>query len=375
MISLLAIDERHKRLYRSFLRKREKVEEGFEEELRQLLNEITQLSRRVPSMEDYEKLCEFVEEWKAAGALLSFNVNDIFLIPPDHVLQTTPDQPKWTDLSMDTWIRTKAHELSKDRALEWYIAMPFDEIVQRFRDNLSHEERDRQSQFDWAQAELYLAIEVLTGNFDLTLSFTQTSYWRLTGTEGQMWLRRAKNLMAYQNWKARGGGWGAEAAERDYLNVCDEFNNMLLNPHRKAPQSAFEQIRRFLESEFLDDAGKLDLTNENKKAQVWLQTKANRLLETGYVDHIEQARIEARNQMVRFYENITRAVMGADPTSSCLVLEALGLVPKHEMYEAIVNCFEMILAIYFLDAHVAKTILDHSHGLNVARVMKMAAGR
>jgi hypothetical protein len=61
--------------------------------------------------------------------------------------------------------------------------------------------------------------------------------------------------------------------------------------------------------------------------------------------------------MSKFYGNITRAILGVDEKSTHSVVEALGLRPRFERYEAIVNCFEMAVAIYFLDPDAARKVL------------------
>ena len=61
----------------------------------------------------------------------------------------------------------------------------------------------------------------------------------------------------------------------------------------------------------------------------------------------------ARQFMTDFYENISQAVMGVDAESTNKVLEALGLRPGFEHNDAMVNCFEMAVAISFLDDTLA----------------------
>ena len=132
----------------------------------------------------------------------------------------------------------------------------------------------------------------------------------------------------------------------------------MLAPQRKAPQSAFEPIQRYLQEEFLATDNRLDCTKDRTK--LWIDVKSQQLLETQGAPERALARTAAEDQMRKFYENITRAVLAVDEKSTRLVLKALGLCPGFEHYEAIVNCLEMAVAIYFLDPETAKKALSEN---------------
>jgi hypothetical protein len=58
--------------------------------------------------------------------------------------------------------------------------------------------------------------------------------------------------------------------------------------------------------------------------------------------------------MEKYYENIVSAAIASDRAATDRVLEALGLLPGFEQYAAIVNCFEMAVAISFLDPDLVR---------------------
>jgi len=379
MTSLFTIDQSHKNLYTAFLKKR--VAPGFEKELKQLFNEITELSGKVPSLEDYEKLCELVEEWKAAGPALvglgiKIDIDEILLTAPDKILQTDPDQPIWTENSLEFWLRQKSDQLNKERALAWYLPVSMNEVVRAFEDNLSAEAAERIRDSNWGQAELYLAADILAGGPDLARSLSPESFWRLEGSNGQIWLQDIKTLRAYLNWKDRGGGWGEEEAKRDYLRVCQDLIDnpdrpSLINPYRKAPQAAFDPVQKYIQAGILDQAGSVEFGKD--KARRWVQVKAQRLMDTGYAEHIGQGEQAAKKQMKMFYENITRAVLGLDEESTLSVLAGLGLHPMHQVNDVIVNCFEMAVAVYFLEASITKRLLGECRQAEMPGMTAMAA--
>lgn len=352
MIDLLTIQERHQTLYDSFLRNEltanNKLQLG---ELKLLLQDIEGQSKNVASVQDYRQLYDVVEQWRRAGPALQLNLRDITLVPPSpDQLAQRPSAPSlvWPDNSLRDWLVLKASEFSKNRA--------FDEIVRGHPESMSDDQAHQQAQYDWSQAELYLASYVIDGQFDLVRSLTPESYGRIEGEDGTMWLQRVKQLKAYMNWKSRGEGWDQEAARDDYAKASQEIADQVFRPERKAPQSSFLPIQEYIEKHFLvknalSKDGVLDPTKERTK--LWIEVKARRLGETsGVADPAA-----AEDFMRKYYENIITAVLGCgekNEKSTRCVIEALGLCPAFTHYEAMVNCFEMALAIYFLDPQNAR---------------------
>ncbi|MGZ4841118.1 MAG: hypothetical protein ACXV5J_05185 [Candidatus Angelobacter sp.] len=360
MIDLLTIQERHQTLYDAFLRNEltanNKLRLG---ELKLLLQDIEGQSKNVASVQDYRQLHDVVEQWRKAGPALQLNLRDITLLPPSPdqlAQQPSAPPPVWPDSSLHDWLVLKASEFSKNRALAWSKSLSVDEIVRRHRESMSEDQAHQQANYDWSQAELYLASYVIDGQFDLVRSLTPESYRRLEGEDGTMWLQRVKQLKAYMNWKSRGEGWGEEAARADYAKASREIVDQVFRPERKAPQSAFLPIQEYIEKHFLaKDAFSKDATLDpaKERTKLWLEVKARRLSETRGVDDPAAA----EDFMRKYYENIITAVLGGgekNEKSTRSVIEALGLCSAFSHYDAMVNCFEMALAIYFLDPQKAQ---------------------
>ncbi|MBZ5520685.1 MAG: hypothetical protein LAP21_00365 [Acidobacteriia bacterium] len=353
MIDLLAIQERHRELYNAFLHNRSKVRTpDYRDAVLHLLEDIRKQSQDGLSFEDFAQLNQLVEQWRSAGPALNMDMSHIALVPPGSdqlAAQVLRPLPKWTDASLQDWVAGKASEISKSRAIGWFKLQPPEVVVRSHRDSISPEEGRQNEQEDWAQAELSLASEVLDGKFDLVRSLTPESYPRLEGSNGTIWLEKVKKLKAFLNWKARGEGWGAEAATADYFKACDEMMVRLLDAGGKAAQSEFRAFQTYVEKHFLAADGTLDLSKE--RTRTWIAAKAKALQESPLGQGLRES-LEAQRQMKKYYENITRAVMGAgqrSDKSARLVVEALGLVPDFSHCAAMVNCFEMALPIYFLD--------------------------
>lgn len=352
MIDLLTIRERHQTLYDAFLRNeltaKNKLKLG---ELKLLLQDIEGESKNVASVQDFRQLYDVVERWRRAAPVLQLNLRDITLVPPspDQLAQrSSAPSLVWPDSSLRDWLDLKASEFSKNRA--------FDEMVRGHRETMSDDQAYQLARDDWSQAELYLASYVIDGQFNLVSSLTPESYGRIEGEAGTMWLQRAKELKAYMNWKARGEGCDEKAARDDYAKASQEIADQVFRPERKAPQSAFLPIQEYIEKHFLvKDASSKDavLGPAKERTRLWLEVKARRLAERSGVDDPS----EAEDFMRKYYENISKAVLGCgeeNEKSTRCVIEALGLCPAFSHYEAMVNCFEMALAIYFLDPENAR---------------------
>jgi hypothetical protein len=354
MIDLLAIQERHRKLYGDFLHNLPDVREPeYRGAVARLLKDMHEQSSNAISSEDFVQLSQMVEQWRIAGPAFNMDMTQFVLVPPDPdrlALQSSKPLPKWTDASLQDWVAAKASEISKNRAIRWFNLQPPEVAVRSQRESISAEEGRRHEQEDWEQAELSLASEVLDGKFDLVRSLTPESYSRLEGGNGTMWLEKVKQFRAYLNWKARGEGWGEAAATADYLKACGAIMDDLLNAGRKAAQAEFLPFQGYIEKHFLTPDGTLDL--KKNRTQIWIAAKAEVLEKSTQGQSVHDCLTQAQQQMKKYYENIARAVMGAgekSERSARLVAEALGLLPEFSYCSSMVNCFEMALPVYFLD--------------------------
>jgi hypothetical protein len=300
-------------------------------------------------MQDYLWLRTLFDQWRTASGLLGIDIDTVLEPPPpDQMRRQTPaDQLLWSDSNIEEWLNRKAYRISRIRAIEWQLQLPTEAVFKLYIEQ--NPEEAHRSDADWAQAELYLAADVIDGRMDLASSIGPDSYWRIEGRDGRRWLRAVKELKAYLRWQDRGGGWGHDPKTDDYLMACREIREAVLNRGRKAPQSAFEPIQKYIDREFLDGERKLSLKKD--RAKRWLHAKAE-VVPGGW------SRSAAERFMKGFYENISPAVMGADAKAATRVLEALGLRRGFENNEEMVNCFEIAVTICFLDATLAASAMS-----------------
>ena len=361
MTTFFSIQERHNDLYKKFIEKSPELSgDKYRNDLRLFLDVIVERSRNVEDLDEYVKLREIFERWRNASPVLGIVVEQI-LLPPDEFVKGQPiDELTWSYEKLAEWVDLKSNEIHRNKAIEWYQKMSVKEIVERYENEITG--RAGQMAYEnLLQAELYLASNVIEGKFHLVNDLTPDSYWRLEGKEeGRRWLSELKNLKAYFYWKNRGGGWGLSDKQNDYLKACDEILGLLLDRGRKAGPILFEPVRRYIERHYLNAEKKLTVEGNNgsKRASKWIKVKAERLTEVRVSHDSKYCKRMAKNFMVKFYENITRAVLGSDEPSTRQVLEALGLFEGFEDYQFMVNCFEMAIAIYFLDADLTRKLLN-----------------
>lgn len=351
MRDLLSLQERHRRLHTAFSQNQDSAlrSSTYRSELKQLIRDICRLSQDADSIQDYLWLREMIDEWRTASGVLGIDIDAVLTPPPVAQLRrpTPTDQIVWSDGNLEEWLRRKAHTVSRVRALEWQAQLPAEKVFQIYIER--NPEDAHRSGEDWAEAELYLAADVIDGKMDLASSIGPDSYWRIEGLDGRRWARAVKQLKAYLRWRDRGGGWGLDPKTDDYLTACYEIRAAVTDRGRKAPQSAFEPIQRYIEREFLNGDRKLDVGKN--KTQRWLRAKAE-------VVQSAHARTVAEKFMRSFYENISSAVLGADGNATTRVVEGLGLCRGFEYNEEMVNCFEIAVAICYLDAMLAANAMN-----------------
>jgi len=344
MPDLMSIRNRHADLYLAFSQKEARVlTEAYRADVRRLIGDICGLASNAESLDDYLWLRNLLDQWRTASSVLKLPVDAILTPPsPDRLhFAASTGRLIWSNSSLEQWLKKRAFMISRVRALEWKAQLPSEEVFRLFIQE-NPNEANRLDE-DWAQAEIYLAAEVIDGRMDLATSIAPDSYSILEGQNGGRWLMDVKRLKAYLRWRNRGGGFGGDA--EDYEAACSEIRTAVCNPARKAPQSAFEPIQRYIGRQFLNPSSTLAATE--KRVMRWLDAKAS-VSRAG----VRSSQV-ARQFMTDFYENISQAVMGVDAESTNKVLEALGLRPGFEHNDAMVNCFEMAVAISFLDDTLA----------------------
>jgi hypothetical protein len=206
------------------------------------------------------------------------------------------------------------------------------------------EEKDRQD------ARVLLASEVLDGRIDFARDIEPGSYGRLENC----WLQDVKDSKAYLLWLARGGTVDEARSEGDYVGANVQIMAKLLDAATKAPDAEFASVRDYLNQRYLTD-GQLDL--EKPETKPLIRNKATRLSQKRPGNRDEN-RLRAVEYVVQFYENIIPAVGDNSPEHVRRVVEALEVQAWRERADIVVNCFEMAIAIYFLNAATVRAALE-----------------
>jgi hypothetical protein len=253
----------------------------------------------------------------------------------------TTNQKHWTEESLNKWMQNRAYELSTRRVNEWYTLMSQNDILRLYRDHLPVDHQVLMANGDWHQAKVYLAAKVLDENLSLSDNLEPSSYWRIE----EVWLRDIKKLKAYFNWLSSPG----RSQEENYRAACKEIFQMLLERRRKVNNATFEPIQRYIKDRFIGRTGEID-ANEQE------YVKMQRLRTLGFSEN--DSRQIAHDYIVGFYNNIFRAVIYSDDDSTRQVLRALGFHEGTEFNDGIVNCFEMMIAIQFLNLELVKSTLN-----------------
>jgi hypothetical protein len=227
--------------------------------------------------------------------------------------------------------------------------MPIEEIVSEYRNSLSPDVLARNAHEDWRLSEVALAEKIFDGQMNIFRQLNSDSYARLE----RVWLDDVKRLKAYFIWCGRGNGWGIEASNKDYTDACGKIRSRLCEEKAPVPHSAFNAAQGYLEQHYLTrvkhelrigvDHGSLDL-------ETLIETKENRLKDRATEHGVDTDGISAREYVETYYDNVVQAVLDDDEESTRKVLGVLGFGPDRRPNEPIVNCFEMGIAIYFLNS-------------------------
>jgi tetratricopeptide (TPR) repeat protein len=248
------------------------------------------------------------------------------------------------DSDLEQWIRNKAKEISYDRKFRRLLA-PVEDLLKMVPSTPQERETD------WTHACTLLAAEVLDGRISFARDINASSYWRL---EEACWLQNVKTSKAYVIWMHRGGGVDPAREAEDYAEACDQIQEKLLDPASKAAVAEFAPVGEYLNARYLNN-GRLDRAKSHSKRMI--EVKASHFGEVDPAGDLENWR-RAEQYAEQFYENIIPAVSQDSVDHIRSVLDALRVRDAHNRKaDPIVNCFEMAIAIYFLNPAIVKDIL------------------
>jgi hypothetical protein len=177
--------------------------------------------------------------------------------------------------------------------------------------------------------------------FNFAFHITEGSYWRLE----REWLKSVKELRAYHTSQSR---YASVDPAGDYLEACLHFDYLLLARESKAIASSFKTVKRYLAARYLVD-GKIKVGTK-LDAGLLVSVKADRLWKmTGRTD-TDHNWGEAELYVKKFYENIIPAVEEENGLPHVKeVLDAFRFSTDCNHCYHLINCFEMAIAINFLD--------------------------
>ncbi len=243
------------------------------------------------------------------------------LRPPDYML---------TDEEIDNWLRNYA---------KYFQLIQISRGVPASQDQMIEARH---------AAIVHLAGDVLEGRLNFARRISQNSYCLLE----RVWLREIKIQLAYFNWLERGARYDPGHERDDYLAAIDHIGDLLFNDGIKAHRSEFENARLYIEQLYLTE-GKVRL--EKVATTELVKIKAHRILETTLSQNTEESWFHAEEYVKMFYENIIPAVMVDDQKATFKIIESFAFSDAVQNNYQVINCFEMALAIYFLNP---KTLYD-----------------
>lgn len=333
--TLLRLKQENEALYDEFLEGHtngslddKATRDRFNARVDSLLASLKELDTSRLSISEYRWLSSVLLRWQSASVLLK--KPRYIEIPPPPSEPPTRAARVWTQEEIESWLRDKSYEAAKVRRRADLV----DQLEREVRELSSDEARLQ----DWHQAKVHFAREVLLGRID----FSQTTAGAYLHLE-EVWLDEVKDLMAYFLWKERGSPSPGDP-DADYREACSLLDQRLREGSTRCTPTDFAEARAYLEKHFLTD-GKLDLA---KRAHALVESKAQRLWQAqGSYDELRNW-ATAETYARAFYENVVPAVLQKDKDSTRAVVEALQGSPSCPTHR-IANCFEMAVAITFLD--------------------------
>jgi hypothetical protein len=328
------IRQRHEEVYGAILRNPELARSGPErdaflaEQVYPLLDDMKALPKAGMSIEDYAWLSDTAIQWQVVFSSV-FNIpRTIQILPPQ---QLNPPTERYTPGALDELLKQASFFLSQARMLEGLA-----EYIRHYKSTPAEMDRD------WHNAKVALAYWLLEGQVHFAHQIGPESYHHVE----EIWLAELQHIAAYFQWIA--GGRQLWHAEADYHQACIHIRNKLTDAHIKASRQDFEAVRGYLKARYQID-GEVDTTKEATRDLI--ARKAYRLWERiGEPDEKENWD-QAEAYVKGFYGHIVPAVMENDPQSIKAVLQALQ-VETRPGHSAIINCFEVLVAVYFLDPNV-----------------------
>lgn len=155
-----------------------------------------------------------------------------------------------------------------------------------------------------------------------------------------IWLDEVKECLAYHRWIGYSDDWAnSDLCRHYYFTACKELRNRLVNGNLKLPAIGSPAPLQYLLDTYFVGKGVLD----RAKRSSLISQKSGRIdpgRATVFVD--------------RFYGNIVAAIRTRDATATGEVLTAIEHAGSSPGQPGIVNAFEALLLVLFLDADIVR---------------------
>lgn len=205
---------------------------------------------------------------------------------------------------------------------------------------------DKEKEGDWQEAEATFSLNVLRR----LISFTQLSpesYLHLENT----WIRKAKAILAYLYWRSG----NTKGHYDDFMRAGAEIRKWLLDREQRDPKE-FATAKSYLLSRYLKND---NLINDNSIYTTELiRRKAHRIWEITQQSNMDKNWFRAKLYVKLFYENIIGAVVEKDNMKTAKILEAFEFSKAKENGFLVINTFEVILAVEFIDKNILAELID-----------------
>ncbi len=341
-ISIADLKKTHEALYENALRNRSLLMNSkadldqFLDSVDSFLADVVRISPQVTMLDEYNWLSDATLKWHVIFSSVLNIQKEVPSLSIPQKLESTANLTFYSDQELKNIFDTIAYQQSMSRRTNALLRQ-----VGLAGMILSTDEEREQ---DWRDASVIFAARVLEGNIHLTRQMGPESYYRLE----QTWLSDVKTAKAFFIWERRANPPESGYDKSDYYAACEEIRQMLVNHSIKGSLEEFEDVKEYIEQQYLDDEGNLD--PKKPDTQKLLDRKADRVWRGGGGENQLADWLIAETYSQMFYENIIHAVTAGDPESTLKVLKAFQYSKAPENRYLIINCFEVALATYFLDS-------------------------
>lgn len=269
------------------------------------------------TLDDYLWIKEAASFWESAFAERGRTVK--IVVPEPRQPLKIPGLYPPSDEEYESAVRIRAYRVSQDRKKR---------IVEQLQDLINKEGvnplidnpalifqmiggEEEQAKNDWFLANQFLILEYLNGTVDFSRMVVPESYWHLEAT----WLSYIVKMEAYLVWENNGAIPSPSSHLADYYGTWTKMCDRLELP-MNGSMALFDRVMNYIS---------------------WLCAEA-------YVDN--------------YYSNIAAAV-NKDQVAMIRVLRALDVLDKTRCGNEMINCFEMMVAVWYLDGDMVREIRVH----------------